>query len=495
MQTRARSSALGGSLVTTHHILPTRTLTLSCALLLLATAVAFGQSPTRTVEGFFTAYEDYFKKLAADETVVKGSVAKVNAIFRTALGEHPSLNTLMRVNSKGRVINEIKRSGKPGKANRSVARQKWFAAATKKMEPYFGHLRPSRGPATLFWAFPITMARTTGEIRSAGALLCKIEVPAAFKAASANLNVPLSVDWDGTTVYAKNGGAPDDAKRTILGIRGLMDCTLRLGDPAAAAAVTPPPADSQPVAAAATEPEPAPEKEEEQSGSLISELDPKAIQIAIAVGVGLVVLLLFGGIFALIHAGRKRHQRLMAEIDGAPSKQRKPPTAAMPSVGTPRPPTRSMQVAETGKKLSRNTEKHVIPPTVSGMPAVEAEPPARVKVAATPRHQADPTAKTLAEGSPVVTPDMYEQIRQQLSEEISAKLRTQLQQEFENERRKLSARAEVFNRTVQTHIGDLVNQLTEAESRWSEMSVAMKNSAFKLKQALDGLTKSNGMPG
>jgi crotonobetainyl-CoA:carnitine CoA-transferase CaiB-like acyl-CoA transferase len=86
-----------------------------------------------------------------------------------------------------------------------------------------------------------------------------------------------------------------------------------------------------------------------------------------------------------------------------------------------------------------------------------------------------------------VSPETYEQLRQQVVREVTENIRAELRKETEAEQRRVQAKADVFYRTMQTHVEELVKHMSEAEGRWTELSTAVKNCGFKLKQALDGL--------
>ncbi|MBD3240855.1 MAG: hypothetical protein GF331_09740 [Chitinivibrionales bacterium] len=483
------------------------------------TAVAVAESPLNEIETFFNEYDKSLSELASDPDIVNGSVAAVRQRLASYMERRDALHTLMRINSSGKVINESVRDGKPGRKNRSVARQSWYTTVADNLEPYYGYVKPARGPLMLFWAKPLRVD-DKGKVRSGGALLAKIDLADAIQKASRSLDVPFTVLWDGDNLLAHKGGAPDDADAVALTINGIEDLTFR-GPPAAVAGASAAAIGDKPKPGPAASPAENTPGESEPGTSLAGN---NRMRLVFAVLAGVVVLLIVL-IWALVHSSRKNHERLMREIDGTDAL----PSGSQKTVGPMpgRPDTR--QTSQPPSVSARPTERQI--PQVPIRPTPTPTPTPQPQAVRSPQPQLrpqtrqysqqfrpqtrqysqqvrpqtgqhsqqqlqaqqqaqqpprSPDTKTLA-GATVVTPEMYEKLRQQLKQEISTQLRAQLQDEFEAERRKLNARAQVFHRTVQSHIQELVDQMTEAEGRWNELSTAMKNSAFKLKQALDGL--------
>ncbi len=479
--------------------------------------------PLDKIEAFFDEYDKSLAELASDPAIVNGSVGTVGQRLTSYMQQRDALHTLMRINSSGKVINEAVRSGKPGRRNRSVARQSWYAAVTDELEPYYGYVKPARGPLMLFWAKPLKVD-DGGEARSGGALLAKIDLADAIRKAAGSLDEPFTVRWDDDQLLAHKGGAPDDARAVALTIKGIEELTFRAAPSVVAA--------SPEEQASPEKPEAAPAAAEGESGDGDTGKTGAAsnsTRMLFAVLAGVLVFLI-ALIWALVHVNHKNHERLMREIDGvdtsaraktagpapgrpdtrqahgparSPSMSSRPTERQMPQV--PVQPTHTptpQPQAQVRPQTRQHSQQQMQPRPQTGQHPQQARPQTRQYSQQQPQQQPGrqytqrapqqqqaprrPDTATIA-GASVVSPEMYERLRQQLTQELSTQLRAQLQDELDAERRKLNARAQVFHRTVQTHIQELVDQMTEAEGRWNELSTAMKNSAFKLKQALDGL--------
>jgi hypothetical protein len=193
------------------------------------------------------------------------------------------------------------------------------------------------------------------------------------------------------------------------------------------------------------------------------------LAVLLAALAGVVVLLLAALVVLIGRSQRKRTEHAARERErreALAAQPRKPPTSIMTP---PLPQPHTGAHATVPARSPESHAAHAAPPSVvtpsSGMTRMPSAPHV-----GTGSSGALPSAETIA------------QLRQQLQEEI----RGQLMQEMEAERKKFAARAEVFTRTVATHVQELVERIGEAETRWVDLSASMKSSAFKLKQALDG---------
>lgn len=105
-----------------------------------------------------------------------------------------------------------------------------------------------------------------------------------------------------------------------------------------------------------------------------------------------------------------------------------------------------------------------------------------------PVHLARPETATVVSVTPAIGPEVYQMIRSQVSEEIKRQLRA----EFDSERKRITAKTEVFTRTVQSQLEELVAKLGAAETSMADIASSLKNASFRLKQAADGLESGPG---
>jgi hypothetical protein len=423
----------------------------SILCLLLTASLVAAADEAAPFDAYFSRLDSYLTQLAATPEVQTGEPAAVEKQLQAALGANAAMTTLLRASAKGKITTEVVQSGAPEKA-RSVAKQPWFVSAGAKMQPYYGSVQPDKGSLQLLWARPVTTQAKAGAAKPAGALAARIDLAQALAALAPGVSAPFSVMVQGRLVYAHAWKEGDSGQAVSLAVKGVEGLMLRIQPP-------PPP----PVAAPA-------------SPSVVTEQAPPQgtmpggkLAVLLAALAGVVVLLLAALVVLIGRSQRKRTEHAARERErreALAAQPRKPPTSIMTP---PLPQPHTGAHATVPARSPESHAAHAAPPSVvtpsSGMTRMPSAPHV-----GTGSSGALPSAETIA------------QLRQQLQEEI----RGQLMQEMEAERKKFAARAEVFTRTVATHVQELVERIGEAETRWVDLSASMKSSAFKLKQALDG---------
>ena len=94
--------------------------------LLFSTAIVFA-SPGKVITGIETYFSGLESALSTFGTEVsKYGAKRSKGPMEKMLQEYPGIEFLLWVNSKGVVVNEARREGKPGKPHRNLSRQKWF---------------------------------------------------------------------------------------------------------------------------------------------------------------------------------------------------------------------------------------------------------------------------------------------------------------------------------------------------------------------------------
>ncbi len=422
-------------------------------------------NPQAALQTAIARYDSTLKGLASAEKLTSTGA---QSQFAELLKTRPSLNTLLLISSKGKVLVEVDRAGKPGRKGRSVASQGWFSETHSGGTPYRGFLQSRDGTMELFWAYPT---------RGNAVVAAKIDLQGLLRAVAANASAAFALLQNGATLF-EHEKLQDSAAQTLpANIPGLEGVSLRM----AKVVAEPPPAA-------------APETAAVQQPSTVQRLvslpeDPKvqhSLRVAIgALAVGALILLVLL-ISVILHNRRKHREALVHDFeDFAPPVPLRRPTAPMPVSGM-RPPTRVYQKAVS--RASKPTEE---------MKSPVVEPPPEGPVPRQrPQHAPESDAKTVVADSPIMSIESIEEMRKRITEEVTTKVQQDIQRQVEQEHKRFTAHAEVFQRTVKTHMGQLVEQLSEAETRWSELSSAIKSSAYKLQQALDGFEqhKPDGSP-
>lgn len=126
-----------------------------------------------TVDDIAREFPAVYSKLSklASSSVSAMSVDSAGMLLAEVKKRIKGVNTILRINSSGTVINEVTLSG-GASAMRSVADQKWFIDIKDKNTAYFGSSREAGGNYLLFWAWPTQ----TGSGSFGGVLAVKFDV-------------------------------------------------------------------------------------------------------------------------------------------------------------------------------------------------------------------------------------------------------------------------------------------------------------------------------
>jgi hypothetical protein len=189
----------------------------------------------------------------------------------------------------------------------------------------------------------------------------------------------------------------------------------------------------------------------------------------------LVLVLLVALVFLVRHVQRRRREQIMRELEkktGVMKVPRRPPTTVIR--------------ARSGTGATPVQTRTPLPPPGTVMPPPTDRPPSPPRTPP-PTRTPSPSAPPPTAGDAGVPEEVYQRIRKQVYED----LREEVMQEMANERRKMFARAEVFTRTVETYVNDLTKHIAETETSWNDLSASIKNTAFRLKQALEGFEQQH----
>jgi hypothetical protein len=140
-----------------------------------------------------------FSDMASTNKVGTMGLDSMNNFFESVQKKIPAIETLMRINSNGVVINEISALQNNYKM-RNVSDQKWFLQVKSTRSPYYGLNRDSTGSASFFWAWPILSDDSSFN----GAISAKIKPSEILKMASVNETTPIAIIFNTTNVYTRN---------------------------------------------------------------------------------------------------------------------------------------------------------------------------------------------------------------------------------------------------------------------------------------------------
>ncbi len=191
--------------------------------------------------------ESYFSNCNAALTALcqevgRHSATKAQKPLEKTLNDFPGIELLIWVNSKGVVVNEVVRNGKPGRPHRNLSRQKWYANI-KKLKPYYSKLKTRKGNYKLFWCEPIRIKRSRGD-RSGGAIVTKIDLRRSFDTVAKKISTPFRVILEGKPIYSHAWKSSYDSTAVPLVLKGIEDLQVsahgKKPAPPPAAAAKPP---------------------------------------------------------------------------------------------------------------------------------------------------------------------------------------------------------------------------------------------------------------
>lgn len=221
-------------------------------VLLIALVVSAAKGHGQVVSADIVSAVDSLHAALVAETekddAVSANAKSVDRFVAGVLKRHPQIDDVLRVNSKGKVQSEAARDGKLGKKFRSVADQGWFKKAGPGQEEYYGTVKTRKGEYLLFWALPVSLSGPGGTKRSAGALVCKIQLDKVLAAAGGESTHPYKVVFEKSTVYNRGwkGASGEQTTFDIKGMEGLVLWSVARKKPVApSAAGSSPSGDSQ----------------------------------------------------------------------------------------------------------------------------------------------------------------------------------------------------------------------------------------------------------
>lgn len=256
---------------------------------LFSIAIVFA-GPGQVITDIETYFSDLDSALSTfGQEVSRYGAKRAKEPLDKMLRDYPCIEFLIWANSKGAVVNEAVREGKPGKPHRNLSRQKWFEKI-KSLEPYYGSLRTRKGDHQLFWCKPIRITKS-GRDRFGGAIVVRIDLKRSFDAVAKKIGTPFRVLQKGDTFFSHSWEMSYDSTAVPLTIKGISDIQIN--------------AKKEKQVVEAPPPEPVKEKEKASFFSIKT--------VIVFVSIGIVLIILWSLIKAVI---KKRQEALIRRIEG-----------------------------------------------------------------------------------------------------------------------------------------------------------------------------------
>ncbi len=219
--------------------------------------------------------------------VSRYSAKRVKGPLEKMLQDYPGIEILIWANSKGIVVNEAVREGKPGKPHRNLSRQKWFEKI-KNLKPYYSSFKTRKGDHQLFWCKPIRITKS-GRDRSGGAIVARIDLKRSFDTVAKKTGKPFRVLQKGQPIFSHSWDMSYDSTAVPLTIEGILDIQINVKK-------------DKPVLEAS------PPESGKGKGFVFS---PELIAVFVSI---LIVLIILSGIVRIVV--KKRHEALIRSIEG-----------------------------------------------------------------------------------------------------------------------------------------------------------------------------------
>ncbi len=205
------------------------------SLFSITVVFADSEKTVKEVESYFLDINSALSTMGQD--IASYGIKQAKGPMDKMLQDHPGINNIIRINSKGKVLNESVREGKPGKPNRNLSRQKWFRKI-KNLKPYYSKLKTRKGDLLLFWCIPIRITKSGNE-RCGGAIITRIDLKRSFNALSKKTNSPFQVFQKDEQLFSNSWDKSFNVTTLPLTIKGLNNLQINVKKITKVAAVTP----------------------------------------------------------------------------------------------------------------------------------------------------------------------------------------------------------------------------------------------------------------
>jgi hypothetical protein len=199
------------------------------AMLLFLAAPCYSQSMKDTANTYFAALKKDFDKLAKNPALKKPKVSPVNGLFVTALKKHQPTTSLVRVNAKGVIVNEVIRGEVPlKKVNKKAGDLEWYSTVIKSKKEY-DTVTEENGRFYLLWSKPLMGAKK----RVTAVVVAKIDIWDCFQLLSKETTSPYLVRMEKKTLYSHKWKTGSNYLEEPLEIPGIEEITFLTEKPAA----------------------------------------------------------------------------------------------------------------------------------------------------------------------------------------------------------------------------------------------------------------------
>jgi hypothetical protein len=180
------------------------------------------------VENYVANMRKSFDQIPDTRVIKKTQLTKTNQYFKRLLKKHSAITKIIRVNSKGRVINEVIRDETPKRVNKNISRQKWYSFVRKKKKDYSDVLYSKKtGRYSLFWAKPIMLKTSKGKKRFVGAVAAKVDLWDTFHWFSKRTKEPFLIRLDKMILFSNRWEMAENFVEHDFEVPGIKKISIR----------------------------------------------------------------------------------------------------------------------------------------------------------------------------------------------------------------------------------------------------------------------------
>ncbi len=202
-----------------------RAIVFSLAILVLGGISGIRASVPEEISAHFASLDTALRELSEAREMRVRNISEANGPLEQYMDRYPEVIAVLRINSNGKVVNEIVRKGRPGKKFRDVSSQSWFSTVSA-LEPYYGYLETRGEKMYLFWSRPIKV-ESGSDYRSGGAVVAKIRLNEALNSVRDKVESAFRILVENRAQYSHDWEKGANYEEQSLRIRGLPETTLQ----------------------------------------------------------------------------------------------------------------------------------------------------------------------------------------------------------------------------------------------------------------------------
>lgn len=172
---------------------------------------------------YYEKMDESFSRIARSTALKSTSLSGAEKLFVREMKKNRAYYTLIRTNSKGKVISEAVRGKKVERPNTDVVREKWFQTVKKTKEPYYSIIRDDdRGRYYLIWSKPVIKNNNF-----VGTVTAKIDLWDSFYEFSNSVYYPFLVRLNNLSLFSHKWNNDFTYKEERLTVPGINRISVR----------------------------------------------------------------------------------------------------------------------------------------------------------------------------------------------------------------------------------------------------------------------------